>query len=92
MTAAFMRENSKGRAKKMKGIAAQKRGSASKLLGDGAYAFFVPIIADDEKCVNHTRQPDAKSEKDADEKAALSPGQEDGERRTKEAQEEVHGD
>jgi hypothetical protein len=67
-------------------------GSASKLPGDGADALLVPVIADDKKRVNHTRKPDAKREKEAEEKAPLSPGQKDGERGTNKAEKEVHDD
>jgi len=67
-------------------------GSASKLPGDGADALLVSVVADDEKCMNHTRKPDAKREKETEKKTPLSPGQKDGERGTNKAEKEVHDD
>ena len=50
------------------------------------------VIADDEKCVNHARQPAKHRENEAEKKAPLSPGQKDGDRRKNKAEKEVHDD
>jgi len=67
-------------------------GSASKLFRNGADALLVLVVADHEKSVNHTRQPNAKREKEAEKKAPFSPGQKNGERRANKAKKEVHDD
>jgi hypothetical protein len=67
-------------------------GSASKLFGDGADALLVPVVADNEKRVNHARQPAAKRENEAEKKAPLSPGEKNGDRGKDKAEKEVHED
>jgi hypothetical protein len=65
-------------------------GSPSKRFGDCADALLIPVIADDKERVNHTRQPAAKCENEADKKAPHSPSQKYGERRKDKAKKEVH--
>jgi hypothetical protein len=67
-------------------------GLASKLSGQGANALLISIVADHEKSVNYARKPDAKREKDADNKTPFSPSEKDRQRGTNEAEQEVHDD
>jgi len=77
---------------KMSAIRGGRVRSASKLVGDGADALLVSVVADDKKRVNHPRQPAEKREEETENKASFSPGQKDRERGKKNAEEEVHDD